>query len=226
MNTHPAPASLAPSAEGNDLQTFELQELLDEATALLGGGDVAAARDRVELAWLLHQEPRLEPILQGLENALADSHQAARACLREAEAAMEHGDLDGAETALRQAREHAPESPLVLNALGWFLARKGDLAAAQVAYMGVLRLRPTSPSAHANLAGICLRRGLPERARELLERTLQLDPAHREARATLDRVNRMGRGAVLPQAWSLSLPSVGEACGSVWLGLSFLPALR
>lgn len=67
MNAHDT------SRDGNTASapvcSLDLQELLDEATRALEQGRIVAARECVETAYLLHQEPRLEPILAGLRQA-------------------------------------------------------------------------------------------------------------------------------------------------------------
>jgi tetratricopeptide (TPR) repeat protein len=201
--------------------SLDLQTLLDQATACLQAGDVAAARDQVEMAWLLHHETRLEPILQGLENALAQSHRQARACLDRAEQEILCGNMDAAEASLRQANELVPDSPLLLNALGWHLVQCGDLAGAQVAYMDVVRLRPHSAQAYANLAAVCLQRGLLERAEALLRRTIELDPGHAQARKALERVCKARPVAPIAQAWSAVSVSPDGLTETVWIGFSF-----
>jgi tetratricopeptide (TPR) repeat protein len=224
MNTQPSPKPELVEQDSFDVR-LDLQVLLDQATACLQAGDIATARDQVEMAWLLHHETRLEPILQGLENALADSHQQALACLDRAEQENACGNLEAAEGLLRQANEMAPDSPLLLNALAWFLVRRGDLSGAQVAYMDVLRLRPRSAQAHANLAGVCLQRGLLERSETLLLRTLELDPAHPQARLALEQVRRARPVAPVAQEWSVRTPSPDGMTETVWVGFSFLPLL-
>lgn len=221
MDTQTLPSScLSPEAPAVlDGTGLDLQGLLDEATALLHACDIPAALERVELAWMLHHDPRLPPIAQGLREAVGNPRRLVAHCLREADASLEAGDAEGARRALEQARELEPRSPLVLNALGWFLAGQDDLAGAQVAFMDVLRLCPASPRAHANLAGICLRRGLRERAVHHLRRSLALDPAFAPARAALAEL-----GEPCAEVPELARPVVARAAdGTVWTGLVFLP---
>jgi len=219
MNTQPSVETVRAGQEQPG-SSLDLQTLLDDATSRLQEGAVLTALELVELAWTLYQEPRLEPIMEGLRSSLGDSRWLAEVCLREAELAMEIGDHEAAETALRQARELEPESPLVLNAMGWFLASRGDLAGAQVAYMDVVRLRPASAEAHANLAGICLRRGLRERAVHHLRRTLALDASHATARSVLSSLDAGPEARVSTAAPVLVRRGEGLT-ESVWIGFAF-----
>lgn len=204
---------------------LDLQCLMDEATARLQACDVAAALERVELAWMLHRDPRLEPIAAGLREALGNPRRLVAHCLREAERALEAGEVERARTALEQAHELEPSSPLVLNALGWFLAEQDDLAGAQVAFLDVVRLCPGSPRAHANFAGICLRRGLRERAVHHLRRSLELDPSFAPARAALGQLGESAPSGVA-RAEAVRVSRI-EADGSetIWSGFAFLPLI-
>lgn len=233
MDTKTTPAGLTLDAEsateialslcGTGL---DLQCLMDEATARLQACDVAAALERVELAWMLHRDPRLEPIAAGLREALGNPRRLVAHCLREAERALECGEVERARVALEQARELEPASPLVLNALGWFLTEQADLAGAQVAFLDVVRLCPGSPRAHANFAGICLRRGLQERAVHHLRRCLDLDPSFAPARAALEQLGEIvPRDVIRTEAVCLSRPEA-DGTEAVWTGFAFLPLAR
>lgn len=204
---------------------LDLQALMDEATACLQACDVAGALERVELAWMLHRDPRLEPIAAGLREALGNPRRLVAHCLHEAEQAMDAGDRNRARAALEQARELEPASPLVLNAMGWFLAEEDDLAGAQVAFLAVVKLCPGSPRAHANFAGICLRRGLRERAAHHLRRCLELDPScvqAREALACLGEPVQTGTVRAEPSTLRRTEPDGSE---SLWTGFLLLPIL-
>lgn len=129
----PLAAELLDEFELTGDHAFELGQLTDQARFLVRKGDRPRARQAIM------QILRLRP---GLPAALDN--------LAQIEAA--EGHLDRAIAAERQARENAPDDPLVLASLTIFLVRFGQLDEARAVAAKLKLVEPKRPSDWTNLA--------------------------------------------------------------------------
>jgi tetratricopeptide (TPR) repeat protein len=121
--------------------------------------------------------------------------------LRRAIEAIEYNRIDEAVGLMRQAAQIAPDSHDIQLVLGLALMRAMEMGEAIAAFEAAIVLEPSSFFAHFRLGEAYLRVGVPIRARETLDRALQLSssPEHRamvrtimslEAKRSLGRVWR------------------------------------
>lgn len=89
---------------------------------------------------------------------------------------------------LEKATNELPLDPNCVDSLGWLYYRLGDTRSALFYLERAVRLQPTpgEPEVLYHLAVVYNRTGRFQRARNLLERSLALDPQNEEARRELD----------------------------------------
>jgi tetratricopeptide (TPR) repeat protein len=95
------------------------------------------------------------------------------------------GDLEGALPLLRDLAAEHPKLAPVQQRLGEALSESGDLAGAAIAYRQVIELMPGSPEGYLGLGELMLLERNYTAARELLERSVSLDPRYRASRYAL-----------------------------------------
>lgn len=156
-----------------------------EAAGQLERGEVGrAAHTLIEAIELAPDEPRLYEQLIRVALLAGGTQTAVNAALElrrlgphkpeyaylHAVASMAHGDIDGAEAVLEQARRGAPDAPEVLQALAQvYRLKRRDEAALALLAQAVERL-PTAPALVNDYAVLLLERDRPREARAALER--------------------------------------------------------
>ena len=120
-------------------------------------------------------------------------------------AALEQaGQWDKALPMLEKALALAPESPVVLNHLGYALADRGqDLPRAITLLEKANRIRPDEPALVDSLGWAYFRAGQPEKALPLLEKAVIAEPGNPELNEHLgDVLMALGRKFEARQAWA------------------------
>jgi len=95
------------------------------------------------------------------------------------------GDLEEALRLLQELAAEHPKLAPVQQRLGEALSESGDLAGAATAYRQVIELMPGSPEGYLGLGELMLLEKNYTAARELLERSVSLDPRYRASRYAL-----------------------------------------
>ncbi|MFW6159511.1 MAG: serine hydrolase [Acidobacteriota bacterium] len=104
------------------------------------------------------------------------------------------GDEVAARRFYRQAYELNPKHvSLSLNAFQYFaveLQNEGKIK--EIASLGeiALELHPENANLHVDVGDIYLKLGNPQKARELFQKALELDPGHREAKKRLEKIKK------------------------------------
>jgi hypothetical protein len=111
----------------------------------------------------------------------SDSGGIAAARVREADAALDVGDLAGAERALAVAVQHDPLNPKAWGRRGLLLAAQGSFAPAEAAFAKAARLDPRDPEPLYNLGNMLAGRGQTAAAIAAFDRALARNPAYRNA---------------------------------------------
>jgi len=111
----------------------------------------------------------------------SDSGGIAAARVREADAALDVGDLAGAERALAVALQHDPLNPKAWGRRGLLLAAQGSFAPAEAAFAKAARLDPRDPEPLYNLGNMLAARGQTAAAISAFDRALARNPAYRNA---------------------------------------------
>ena len=96
--------------------------------------------------------------------------------LAQAAAALQRGELDAAEQALRETLAQAPNMPQALHLLGVVACRRGDQAKGKALIEQALQQQPDNPVMLNNLGHACAELGLVEDAAALLARALAQRP--------------------------------------------------
>jgi Flp pilus assembly protein TadD len=94
--------------------------------------------------------------------------------------------LDEAAALLARAQQLTPDSPALLDSLGWLAYRKGDLDGA-LAKLRAAHKALDDPEVSAHLGEVLWQRGDREAARRVWDEATARDPAHRTLRATIRR---------------------------------------
>jgi predicted Zn-dependent protease len=104
-------------------------------------------------------------------------------------AAQDKGDLDRAESLLRDLHVHHPGVFQVDESLGLLLAGRGDIAGAVPLLQSAVREQPASDAAHANLGAAYyqLHRGKP--ALDEFKRAVEINPGNESAQESLGRIS-------------------------------------
>jgi len=145
------------------------RKLADRATAI----DPTLADLHVDLGLRLLQKHHVGKAVVELEDTLAQQPDSERAQTALFIARVQAGDRAGALALAQRMRRDRPEdgSPLVLMAL--LRALEKDVRGAEELLRQALELDPKNVSAAANLAGLAVRAGRLDEARQLYERMLQ-----------------------------------------------------
>jgi tetratricopeptide (TPR) repeat protein len=150
-------ALLLAGGVGLGLRNWRVERLVTEGAALLGQGNVAAARERFEAARRLAPgSAEILSNLAGVEERL--------------------GDLRAAEDHYREAVQKQPDSPEHLYNLGHFLNNRQSYDEAYRFLLQAVERDPQRADAHAELARAAAALGMLARARIHLETALRLDP--------------------------------------------------
>lgn len=119
----------------------------------------------------------------------------------EAVYALEHWDLDKAESILKQLLQIEPEHGESYNKLGVVYARRDDLITAETYFQEALRFNPNLAGAYSNLGNIYQHRGWTDRAISAYEKAIQLDPdyppAHHNLGVLYKKIGKVGEGVEL-----------------------------
>ena len=107
---------------------------------------------------------------------------------QEADQLLSEGKSDEALALLAKAQESHPDRADLARAVAWLHLQRNELSQAQVGYTRATMLAPEEPTAHANLAVVMLRKGLPERAESSLRKVLDLRPEDPDALLALARI--------------------------------------
>ena len=115
------------------------------------------------------------------------------------DAALERGDLDGAEAHYRLAFEADPEALVVIDSLVETLLAKGDTAAATEILLGFLDRHPGVVEGWCLLGKTRLVEGDFGAARETFEKALEVEPTSRDAsHGMAEALGNLGRETPLP----------------------------
>lgn len=115
--------------------------------------------------------------------------------------ALEHWDLEKAESTLQEILQLDPEHGETYNKLGVVFARREDLITAESYFLEALRLNPDLAGAYSNLGNIYQHRGWTDRAISAYEKAIQLDPeyptAHHNLGVLYKKIGKVGEGVDL-----------------------------
>ena len=162
----------------------------DEAVRLLHHAiaiDANYALAHAELGLALLRQNQLEAATAALLRATALDHTAAWPWIYLAAVQTALGDLDKAQTHLREAIRWGPLLSLPRRQLGRLLESRDDLVAAENEYRGAIAVDPRDPDAAVSLATLLERTGRTPAARAWVRRALGVDPNNRDAMALLAR---------------------------------------
>ena len=95
--------------------------------------------------------------------------------------------LAEAEKLLEQAIASDPDNPVIIDSIGWLRFRQGRLQEA-VEWLGRAYRLVADPEVAAHYAEALWRSGDKDRAREVLDAALKVDPAHEVAQETRKRL--------------------------------------
>jgi len=100
--------------------------------------------------------------------------------------ARETGDFDAAESSFRKVMQSTPENPAIVNNLAMLLADRGGdkLTEAEQLAGQAVRLAPRDPNLMDTLAIIRLRLGKLDKALEVIDQAIQIDPSNASWRLT------------------------------------------
>ncbi len=187
----------------------------------------------------LEIDPEMREAYYALGNALKQQGRAARKAnsgstspgdtlSREAQDALERGDVPAARERLEQAVRADETNAHAHTLLGFTLGQQGDLPGAIRHLERAIALQPQSPDAHYHLGVALWYGGTKDRAASELQESVKLDPAAGESYAFLGTVLRERRDwtaarASLQRAIALLPPT---AAVEVDLGLTYLGAGR
>jgi hypothetical protein len=164
----------------NTLQAGRLRAFLRhrEPEANVGGSFLVFRLSDADLSRALAGPPPERAIRSWKES---DSGGIAAARVREADAALDVGDLAGAERALAVAVQHDPLNPKAWGRRGLLLAAQGSFAPAEAAFAKAARLDPRDPEPLYNLGNMLAARGQTAAAMSAFDRALARNPAYRNA---------------------------------------------
>jgi len=114
--------------------------------------------------------------------AMEDEFQAAMA-------AQDKGDLDGAESLLRDLHVHHPGIFQVDESLGLLIASRGNAVAALPLLESAVREQPASDVAHANLGAAYYQLHRAKPALEEFERAVEINPGNASAQESVGRIS-------------------------------------
>jgi len=98
---------------------------------------------------------------------------------------LQAGQLDEAETLLREILEARPDLPQIHQNLAYIYARRKEWAKAEASYLAALELQPGSSKLMTSLAKVYLDAGEDEKAMEMLSRAASADAADATAQFNL-----------------------------------------
>lgn len=134
----------------------------------------------------------------GLASDWPDAH------LQLGNAAIQRGDLDGAEAHYRLALDADPEALVVIDSLVETLLTKGDTAAASELLLGYLADHPRVVEAWCLLGKTRMIEGDFSAAREAFEKALEVEPTSRDASHGMAKaLSNLGRKTPLPVSLEL-----------------------
>jgi tetratricopeptide (TPR) repeat protein len=125
------------------------------------------------------------------EDSMGDNREQALALHREGQAAERHGDFNGAIAFYDRAFKTDMTNIPVLRDLALLCKRTGDLDRAQKSLRALLLQRLDASSGitkadiYFHLADVHVKQGDPSKARAMLERALEADPKHADAKALI-----------------------------------------
>ena len=145
---------------------------------------------RMKLATAYYSEAQYATALSELDQALQTGERKADVLGLRGLVLMQLGDSEGAYTNLQQALQIEPDSPGLLNNMGWFLCETGHPERALPLFDRAMtnKTYPTPATAMMNAGRCSIKLGQPARAENYFQRALLADPEQSIAHASLGKL--------------------------------------
>jgi Tfp pilus assembly protein PilF len=167
------------------------------------------------ISGLYAQAKRHKEAIEAINQAYSSAQSSDRkeiAKLMLATAQQTAGDLQGAETTLREILKQSPQNPIALNNLGYFLAERGEkLEEALNLIEQAVQNNPTNPSYLDSLGWAYFKLGKLVEAEKYLKNALRFDNSSSTIHEHLgDVYQKQGKPDLAKSAWQKALEFVSD----------------